>query len=222
MKRPLFLEGGYYHIYNRGVDKRKIFLSPADYTKFIQLLIFGNDTKPIIYLSSGEITSRISERTRLVDVICYCLMSNHFHLLLRQKVKNGIPLFMQKISTGYAMYFNLKNERSGALFQGRYKGIHIERDEYLTHLSRYIHLNPAEMVEPGWKENGINDSQKIHDFVKNYKWSSYSSYLNRSYKNHILHDDLICKIFKDRNSYEDFVKGWINKDLCLISDCILE
>jgi len=112
----------------------------------------------------------------LVDVLSYCLMPNHFHLLLRQKTENGISQFMKKISTAYSMYFNTKYDHSGVLFQGRFKSQHVNRDSYLQCLFAYIHLNPLKLFEPLWKEKGVIDVGGARLFLQNYRPSSYHDY----------------------------------------------
>ncbi|MFZ2970979.1 MAG: transposase [Minisyncoccia bacterium] len=125
-------ENVFYHIYNRGVDKRVVFEDEEDHIRFINRLLEYNQN---------------SEKEPLfVDVVCFCLMPNHFHLVLRPIVENGITDFMRRISTGYAMYFNRKYQRKGVLFESNFKSILVENEEYLKHLSRYIHLNPKEIV----------------------------------------------------------------------------
>ncbi len=133
-------ENAYYHVYNRGVEKRVIFHDAQDYTVFIGLLKK--------YLA-GEEDARKNRHpyTKLdkeVKLIAYCLMPNHFHLLLHQSTPDGVTKMMRRLATGYAMYFNNRYSRVGALFQGKYKAARINSDAYLHHISRYIHLNPEQ------------------------------------------------------------------------------
>ncbi len=95
----------------------------------------------------------------LVEILCFCLMPNHFYLILKQLIEGGILLFMQKLA-GYVYYFNLKFKRIRSLFQGKFKAIEIDNENYLLHLSRYQHLNPLELIEPDWKEDGIKNLKK--------------------------------------------------------------
>ena len=124
---------------NRGAVRQKIFLDEGDYQFFINLL---EDT---------------FKKWR-VELYAYCLMGNHFHLLLYELVFGGISRFMQRLSTAYSMYFNLKNERTGILFEGRFHGRHVDNDTYLKYIYSYIHLNPVQHVEPEWKEKGIGNT----------------------------------------------------------------
>lgn len=227
MRKTQFTEGEYYHVYNRGADKRTVFMDQRDYERFTYLLFACNDTKPLLnsqfyYRGFASIEKYPREREQLVDIVCFCLMPNHFHLLLRPRIDTGVSLFMQKLGTGYTMYFNTRHKRNGNLFQGLFKDVHIDREEYLTHVTRYIHLNPAEMQEPRWKEEGIKDWNKTHEFVKNYPWSSYSDYLdgNRFFK--IINRGLITELYDSPRQYEQFVKEWLVKDLDLLSGYTIE
>ncbi|MCK4859169.1 MAG: transposase, partial [Candidatus Omnitrophica bacterium] len=153
MRKISLVNEHYYHIFNRGVDKRKIFLNQNDQYRFIHDLFEFNDMDAVINVNrrvnitdGGETSiskTSISKKSRklLVDIIVFCLMPNHFHLILKQKKDNGITKFMRKLGTGYTMYFNKVCQRSGSLFEGAFKSRYIDNDEYLIHLSRYVHLN---------------------------------------------------------------------------------
>lgn len=190
MRKTPLVTDSYYHVYNRGVDKRKIFLDDTYYYRFIHgLFRFNRD-------------DRGSTSERSVDIICFCLMPNHFHLILKQIRENGITKFMQKIGTGYTMYFNQRCQRTGSLFEGRFKTILIEEDEYLIHLSRYIHLNPIDLVEPDWKEEGIKDRRKADKFLEQYKWSSYLDYTGKRNFPSIINKKFLLNYFKS----DDYLK----------------
>lgn len=153
MKKPQFIENEIYHIYNRGVEKRNIFTEDKDYFRFVHDLFEFNDENPASNMTyyfnpkSMEVQppylkKEKNPRKLLVEILVFCLMPNHFHLLLRQKQKNGIVKFMQKLGTGYTMYFNKKNERVGGLFQERFKAVVVKDEEHFIHLPFYIHTNP--------------------------------------------------------------------------------
>ena len=112
----------------------------------------------------------------LVDLCAYCLMPNHFHLLVRERSSGGISRFMQKLTTGYTMYFNTRRERTGALFQGRFKAEHAKEDRYLKYLISYIHLNPVKLIESKWKETGIVNRKRAETYLEQYRWSSFGDY----------------------------------------------
>ena len=190
MHKPYFAIGQIYHVYNRGVEKRTIFQNNGDYFRFIHDLFEFNDEQPVIPINSRFALAKPStlkpaqlaqsleveplkikplprrKRKLLVEILAFCLMPNHFHLLLRQKAENGIPLFMQKLGTGYTMSFNKKYERVGPLFQGSFKAVAVDKDVYFSHLPFYIHANPVELVAPNWHKEGIKDMGKVKDFLE--------------------------------------------------------
>ncbi len=182
MTRPEFIEDGIYHIYNRGTDKRDIFLDEQDYFRFVHYLYACNDIESLEKIENpiiGGPTSGIVDRERLVNIFCYALMPNHFHLLIQQRKEGGISKFMQKLSTGFTMYFNVKNERTGVLFQGKFKSKFIDDEKYLETLVNYIHLNPVDIFQSNWKKDGIKDYISTKGFLENYRWSSYPDYIDR-------------------------------------------
>jgi putative transposase len=226
MRKTQILNNGLYHIYNRGTEKRQIFLDNFHYARFIHYLYEFNDIKHDANLSrkidEGSTSVMRESRELLVEINALCLMPNHFHLILRQLKDGGIAKFMQKVGTGYTMYFNKSNKRNGALFQGRFKAIQIESDEYLTHLSRYIHINPVELIEPGWKEKGIQDWERANEFLGSYRWSSYLDYIGVKNFPSLINKEIISSYFQNNESYKNFVNQWLNKDLEFIREIILD
>lgn len=142
-----FITDEYYHVYNRGVDKRMIFSDAGDYSRFLTAMSDFNSSmlrEERLFRSRTpklEFDSAPLFANELVEIVCYCLNPNHFHLIIKQKQDGGIVSFMQKIGTGYTNYFNIKQKRSGALFQGKFKAIHIDSNAYLLYLSAYVNLN---------------------------------------------------------------------------------
>ena len=128
----------YYHVYARGSNKQKIFLEAADYKYFLSLFERYFASKPVLSKAGEPYPTFVGK----VDVLAYCLMSNHFHLLIYQYDVPYLEKFMRSLMTSYSRYFNLKYRRTGALFESRYKASRIDQDSYLQHVSRYIHLNP--------------------------------------------------------------------------------
>ena len=159
-----FYPNSFYHIYNRGVEKRDIFLDDQDYSIFIYYLFIYLSPPNTICLKYPYLPIRLRQRNlhNEIKLLCYCLMPNHFHLLFQQTTEDGVSKIMKQISNAYTQYFNQKYKRVGGLFQGVFKSVLIENDEQLLYLSHYIHLNPI-------KANLIQD-------LENYKWSSYHSY----------------------------------------------
>ncbi len=185
-RKMAFVKGEYYHVYNRGVDKRIIFSNTLDHKRFILLLKISNTSKNIIVrdlLKTKTYEELMVHKMEnpIVAIGAFCLMPNHFHILITPLVKNGIEKYMQKLQTGYAMYFNNKNERSGSLFQGTFKSQHLNTDEYLRYIYSYIHLNPAKLIDKNWKENGPKNFQSLKNFIFSYKYSSIGEYLNNNF-----------------------------------------
>jgi len=179
--RTSFAPGEWHHCYNRGVDKRKVFQSTRDYDRFVALLFLSNATERV-HLSDYRgrsvedlLQMQIYRGKQLVEIGAWCLMPNHIHLLLREVEENGIALFMQKIFTGYTMYFNKKNERTGALFAGTFKSIHVNEDLYLKHVVAYIHMNPVELHHPDWKD-GLVSAQEASRVLDKYAYSSLGAF----------------------------------------------
>ncbi|MCM8768814.1 MAG: transposase [Candidatus Omnitrophica bacterium] len=216
-RKLVFAEEGLYHLYARGVEKRELFLDDSDYHRFRQSLFLLNDERPAVdirkRLQTGE-TECISGRQPLVGIVCYCLMSNHFHLLLKEIRTGGITRFLRKLATGYAMYFNEKYKRTGVLFDGRYKAKEIPNDSYLLHLTRYIHLNPLNLLLPDWKEKGVENWSDALSFLKDYRWSSLPDYLQIDNYRSILDWASIQKhiAVTPGQSYLKFLRSWTTKE----------
>ncbi len=217
-----FAPGNYYHIYDRGVEKRKIFLEVNDYQRFLLLLSLCNGRKAVItkeYFQGRSHFQHFQGRTlemleknkkeRLVDIGAYCLMPNHFHLLTKEKSENGITNFMRKLNTAYAMYFNKKNNRSGSLFQGRFGAELLDDDNYLKYIFAYIHLNPIKLIDPTWKDKRVKDISRIKKFLNNYQWSSYTNY-TKGENNNLLDRKAFPEYFKNIKDFQDFIDIWLD------------
>lgn len=164
-------ENGYYHVYNRGVEKRDIFQDDQDYGIFLKYLkTYLSESHDELQKSLKIFPSQFLRNYELeIELICYCLMPNHYHLLLRQHSAKAMPEFIRSISTRYAMYFNKKYERVGSLFQGRYKAVKINTEEQLVNLTHYIHRNPTET----WgSDPQLYKYSSIHNYFGEYqqKW----------------------------------------------------
>lgn len=186
-----FVEGEYYHIYNRGVDKRSVINSSVDVDRFMKSICEFNVVEPIgsIYKHSFIREKNISER-KLVDIISYCLIYNHYHFILTPLVEKGIEKFMHRLGTGYTRYFNEKYKRTGALFSGVFKSCHVNSNEYLLHLSAYVNLN-----------------YRLHQFggetSKSISKSSWQEYTGRS-KENICNKCIILGQFNTAQEYSGF------------------
>ena len=210
-------EGYFYHIYNRGIEKKDIFSDSNDYRRFLLLLNILNDNKPISvkdFLRKIPVRGPVPEienRQNIVDIGAYCLMPNHFHLLIKEKVEGGITSFLRKLSTGYTMYFNKKYERVGPLLQGTFKAEHANSDEYLKYLFSYIHLNPIKIIDESWKNTVLKKIDLIRNFLKEYQYSSYLDYLEPlKFKSKILNKEAFPEYFSSGKDFDKTIFEWLN------------
>ncbi|HEX9721814.1 MAG TPA: transposase [Candidatus Paceibacterota bacterium] len=223
MRKVQFAPNYIYHVYNRGVEKRDIFLGDADRWRFLQaLLLFNREKSPFNLLwkleheHRGKMNFRIlkefleknsKEETSLVRIMADCLMPNHYHLILEELVEGGITKFMHKLGTGFTMYFNKKYERVGSLFQGPFKVVQVDTDEYLQNLLVYVNvINPAEFIEPNLKEEGVKNIQGIMQFAEAYPWGTQQEYLGIR-ESPIIDKGVAHSLFPNRAKYEEFVEN---------------
>lgn len=180
-----------YHVFNRGVARLPIFEDTRDYHRFLDTLYYYQFQGPKPQFSQLKRFKNLNfeKNKKIVEIICYCLMPNHYHLLIRQLIENGISEFINKLSNSYTKHFNIRHDRVGPLLQGQFKAVRIESDEQLMHISRYIHLNPVV-------------SFLVRD-LKKYTWSSYLSYIGLS-KDKICSMESISSMFKSPQIYEQF------------------
>lgn len=197
----------YYHIFNRGVAHQPTFLLAKDYERFLIYLSYYRHKKAPVRLSKllqirVDIRKKIltgleTTNDTIVDIIAYCCMPNHFHILLKQHVDGGVSLFMKKITDGYTRYFNTKHQRVGPVFQGAFKAVLINTNEQLLHVSRYIHLNPV--VSVVIREN---------DFLS-FPWSSLQSYINNK-SSQFVNSQPVLENFRNSQKYLEFVRDQID------------
>jgi REP element-mobilizing transposase RayT len=193
MRNVKFVTNEFYHIYNRGTDKRDIFLDKEDVWRFLTYLKEINSVEIIgsIFQNSFRKNIKKNETQKLVNIIAYCLNQNHFHFILEPLVEEGIQKFMHRLSTGYTNYFNKKNKRSGSLFQGTYKAIHISSNEYLLHLGVYVNLNNEIHI-------GMNKP-----WMKELSFSSFREYMDNKSKG-ICKKDIILGQFKSNSDFSRY------------------
>lgn len=201
----------FYHIYNRGTDKRIIFMDEEDRHRFTSLMFICNSERNIAFRDTPIGQPYVYERgDTLVDIGVYCLMPNHFHFLIREKIDGGITKFMSKLLTSYSMYFNRKYKRTGGLFEGCFKAKHVNTDEYLKYLFAYIHLNPVKIIDPKWKEYGIRDRKVAKEYLAEYTYSSYLEYLSATREEgKILNRGAFPEYFLEPQDFEGFIDDWI-------------
>lgn len=211
-----FVPGEYYHLYNRGTEKRIIFLDEEDHNRFVSLLYLCNSGIPIHRSDYRPKSLRglflINRETTLVDIGAYCLMPNHFHVLLREHAEGGVSMFMKKLLTAYAMYFNKKYERTGTLFEGPFRSRHVGRDEYLKYLFAYINLNPIGIIDAGWKKKRIANKALALQYLTEYGYSSFLDYAAGAtprWQSAILNKLAFPEYFEKRNDFETYIKDWM-------------
>lgn len=211
-----------YHVFNRGIDHRPTFTDMREYNRALEVLSyyrFASPSKKLSYfllLASDErmkiIDNMKNKSQRLIEIVAFCLMPNHFHFLLKQLSHNGISEFMSNFQNSYTRYFNTKNERTGPLFLDQFKAVRIETDEQFIHVSRYIHLNPL-------------TSYVIKDFdsLKRYPWSSFKDYVVEN-PDSVCSTKTVLDYFKNKTLYELFVKDQIDyqRKLHMIKHLVLE
>lgn len=197
-RKAIFANKEFYHIFNRGVDKRTIVLDSNDADRFIKSVLFFNSEKPIgsIYEKTfsqnkfGGLTAKNAKTKKLVNIVAYCLNPNHFHFILEQLIDGGISEFMKRLGGGYTWYFNNKHKRNGSLFQGSFKSVFVDKNEYLLHLSAYVNLNnrvhqlgglTAKLARTSWDE-----------YLKNKKSFSFCS------------KEMILGQFNSNKEYQEF------------------
>jgi REP element-mobilizing transposase RayT len=202
MRKIQFANSEYYHIYNRGVDKRKVFLDERDYQRFLLSLNLLNDKEDGLFLQwrdymrckekSEKPFLKLGFRNRnfLVDILAFCLNPNHYHLLVKQRIKKGVERFMHKLGTSHTKYFNEKYKRSGVLFQGKFKAVHVKNDGKLLYLSAYINQNS--------EVHGIAKAEK-------WRWSSYPQYLSGKKLGLCKTDDILDQ-FRSTKKYKEFCR----------------
>jgi putative transposase len=205
-----------YHVLNRGVDKRDIFLDDRDRARFVHDLWEFNDTEDV-----DNTRHRVPDITglrdpyipkeRIVDLHGWCIMNNHYHLLISELAEGGLTKFIRRLNVGYANYFNERYKRAGTLFQGRTKKIPIEHDAHFLYILHYIHLNPLDYLKGArsWRLGHIGSADKALKHLDNYRWSSYLDYSGEPNFPSILSPELFADVFKN---YKKSITGWL-KDI---------
>ncbi len=216
LRKEKFINGQLYHIYSRSIAKFEVFNTAGEYARFIKLMnLFRYENFKYKYsqfnvlsdkLKSEIISNLKKDNDKLVDIVSYCLMPTHFHLILEQKSDYGISSYIRRLLNGYSKYFNLKHRRTGPLWSSRFKSVLIEDDEQLLHLTRYIHLNPT--------------SAGLAKRPEDWQHSSYNEYINDA--------NYICN-YSDRleinsKQYQKFVndRKKYQKELSIIKSVIID
>lgn len=219
-KIPL-ITGEIYHVFNRSVAKQPIFNNKKDYQRALDTLLYYTFLKPGLRFSffnrlaldqKLDLTKKLKKAPRIVELLAFCLMPNHLHLLLKQTSDNGISDYMRYFQNSYAKYFNTKYERSGSLFQSMFKAVRIEDDEQLIHVCRYIHLNPLTSFE-----------LKNVGELEYYPWSSYKDYTKNQLESSVT-TQTVLNHFPSLESFRQFTQDQIDyqRQLSLIKHLTLE
>jgi putative transposase len=217
MRKEPLTPGQIYHIFTRSIANFQIFNDEREFSRMLNVVCYYQREKPEIKFSKFiklEQDSQLdkkeyfSDKEKLVEIIAYCFMPTHLHLILKQTKDDGISIFMSNILNSYTRYFNTKHKRKGPLWEARFKSVLVESDEYLIHLTRYIHLNPTTAI--------------LSDKPENWKFSSYQEYLSTAYENKICKYDDVIDITP--HSYRNFVEDRISyqQELAKIKDLLLE
>lgn len=219
------MPGEYFHVYNRGNSKQKIFLDDEDKDRFMKLMYLSNSNQNINFrdqIVDAKINAWSFEKGRnIVSIGAWVLMPNHFHIYIISPEpispepgsgeESNIASFMRKLCGSYVKYFNKKYHRTGSLFEGRFKAVHIEDDVQAKYLFSYIHLNPIKLIQKDWKENGIKNKSEVIDFLKEYRYSSYLDYLgfNRD-EGLLLNRGAFPNYFQTKDKLEKEIFEWLS------------
>ena len=206
MRKTRFAPGNYYHIYNRGTNKQDVFLHRRDYLRFLFLITHMQAAAPLPHitrllhgienLSDIQLEAEIKEKivsSKIVELVSFALMTNHFHLLLYETEEQGISRYMQRVLNSYSKFFNTKYERSGHLFQGPFGAVHVRTDEQLLYLTAYIHSNPISIKE-------------YEESPHEYEWSSYTDFVSENRWPELLKPGIVLEQFTDGKHYKRFVE----------------
>jgi len=226
-----FVNGEIYHIVLRRIGNELLFGDTDDYYRGIFCIYEFNTTKLVTIrerraararfkkaikdlASEGRVETPLpptDERDLLIEVLAFCLMPNHIHLLVRQLKGGGISKFMQKVGSGYGPYFKIKYgvKIKGHFFQDRFSAIHIKDDTQLRIVFTYIHTNPVSLVESGWKEKGVRDPEKVIKFLEGYKWSSYQDYIGKNNFPSVTERKFVLKVMGGGENCQDWIESWV-------------
>lgn len=222
IRKEKFVPEEYYHIYSRTILNIPEFKNSGNAKRLEQAFLISNSTKAseaYLFLKNNkgvdikDVLKILEKGEKLVDILCYAIMPDHYHLLAREKKENGITNFIRSCNTSIAKYINIKSDRRGPLFESRFKSKHINSNEYLLHLSLYIHLNPLDFLnDKNWREHKLLNWHEAKNKLLDYRWSSFNHFLDDNYENHIISGTEIIKDqFNNKKEYEIFLRDWSEK-----------
>ena len=232
-RKESFILGEYYHIYNRIIFNTPVFKDTKNCNRLMQSFLLANSTQAsqaFLFLRNNKNASiedalKIAKNgKKFVDVICYAIMPDHYHILLKEKIKNGITSFIHRCNISIAKYINTKTERRGPLFEGLFKSKHIATNNYLLHLSLYIHLNPLDfLIGKQWREHEVKNWDQIKNRLINYPYSSLKNFLNKNHNDKIISGaEIIMGQFNNSKEYESYLREWSEKTLNIIDNLIID
>ncbi|MEI6660013.1 MAG: transposase [bacterium] len=226
-KVPL-VQGEYFHLYNRGNDKKEIFLDDEDRERFVKLLYLCNSERNLNFredIVKKHIDAWDWQRGKpIISIGAWVLMPNHFHLYITspkqgfgpEKIDNVITKFMSKLCTSYSKYFNKKYNRTGKLFEDKFKSVHVDSEVQAKYLYSYIHLNPIKLIQKDWKAVGIRYKKVALQFLDNYAWSSYKEYqVEDRRENSILSKEAFPDYFRNKSTFEKEIFEWLAQSKAL-------
>ncbi len=222
-RKEKFENGDIVHIILRGVDGNLLFKNIKDYYRGIFSIYEFNNLKSVEIRDrrrtrtqfkkscGGRASAPVDEREKLVEILAFCFMPNHIHLLIKQVEDGGIIKFMSKVGTGYGGYINRKYKRQGHVFQGSFKAVKIKTDEQLEIVFAYIHTNPISLIYKDWKNIRIEDEDfdKIIKFLEDYKWSSYIDYIGMKNFPSVIQREFMLELFGGENNCKEFIENYI-------------
>lgn len=240
-KREYFEKNQPFHIISHAIDNKKIFKNEPDCHRFVFQMYAANFGSPSLNLNrqdiikasqsllcGEEISSNLitKKHAPLVYFLDFSLVANHYHFHLIPTDDNNIPLYMQKLNGGFAKYFNTKYKRKGPIFEGRYKSVRIETDFQSNAVSRYVSIiNPLDVFQPSWRENGLKDSKRSFDFLINYKFSSFPDKIGKRDSKILAAKEILDQYFpwpENKNNYVKFVKDFLDQKLNHLTPVFLE
>ncbi len=210
------MKGDIAHLCNRGVNKQKIFNNGYDYLRFIECLYKLNNRKGALQNRHFDLAQNDTAREKLVEILKWSLLPNHYHLLLVEAIDGGIVEFAKRLGNSYTKYFNIKNKRIGYLFEKKANIIIGHEDSYLQYLPYYVEINPLDLYDQSWRNGEIKNANRAIDFLERYEWSSYRNYAGKKNFTAVINIDLFFKLFdSDQLKYRKEVKRMISSEMLL-------
>jgi len=235
MRKEKFIPNEYYHIYNRTIMNVPVFKDGQNAKRIKQSMLFANSTissKIFQFLRDNEKQSEIkfieamnmlTKGEKLVDILCYAIMPDHYHMLIKERVDGGIINFVRKCDISITKYINMRKKRRGPIFESLFRSKHIDSNEYLTHLSTYIHLNPLDIISgKEWRNHKLENWSKIRKKIIDYPWSSLKFFLEEKFDPIVSGEKVILEQFKNKKDYESFLCEWSEDSFINTKDITLK